>query len=80
MVGFVNEQMGDCSHSPPAQGKDKIHNGQQWVQLQTSSGRTESPMDRGAEDERDRAQQGYRGSLVIRPAASLLFQKSVDYL
>ena len=55
MVGFVNEQMGDCSHSPLAQSKDKIQNGQQWTHLQTSSGRTESLLDRGAEDERDRA-------------------------
>ena len=55
MVGCANEQIGDSSHSSLAHGKDKIPNGQQWIHLQTSSGRTESPMDRGAEGERDGA-------------------------
>lgn len=51
----ANEQIGDFSHSSLAHGKDKIQNGQQWIHLQTSSGRTESSMDRGAEGERDGA-------------------------
>ena len=55
MDGFVKEQIGDYSHSSLTQDEDKSQDGQQWIHLQTSSGGTESQMDRGADGERDGA-------------------------